>query len=457
MAGEEENLLSLSQVHEEAQRLPLPLFIEANENIVQHHRKWFDLFTEGKRHSQANGKEHLVAGAGGPDFRVFHMMLPVNDADFFAVIGNGERIFPLRHGLQEGICLLHDLGLFAGLVSRLRLFQQLLGIHIRKPFGEGIFQLPFDTLFFLQGLGDGIIVGQAENFISHCPLLLLQVTESAILLFDFLSKGFMVCHPLVILPAFERLPQGIEGRFAAGVEAKVLPYIFPFLHQLVMAFVGIHLRRKFLGVFGVHQPQERIHLPLAGRPAVIELPHFPLIGFMLVVFLQNGLPRQTSLVSFLIKFLNAVRTDTVIHMGHGNDGIRPLTVHIQLAVHLFQPEIQDFSLPFGGIDFLPLLLQSGEIFRRGLGQLISCQPFFPVLLCFGLFLLEKLTLFRPFLVLLLLLFHGFPFPGSRLPFRLVLVEIRAPLLHAILERLQFRGARRRLAIEGRRQFLAPFF
>ena len=38
VAGEEEDLLSFAQVHEEPQGFPLSFFIETNENIVQDHR-----------------------------------------------------------------------------------------------------------------------------------------------------------------------------------------------------------------------------------------------------------------------------------------------------------------------------------------------------------------------------------------------------------------------------------
>ena len=457
MAGEEENLLGAAEIHEEAEGLALALFVKADENIIKHDGERLNLFAKGKRHREANGQEYLVAGAGGPDFCLLHMVLPIDDADVFPVIGNREGVFPFRHGLQEFIGPFDDLRLPAGFISGLGFFQDFPGIHIGEPFGESIFQLPFDTLFFLQSLGDGVIIGQAENLISYRPLLLLQILQTCRFLFDFLSKRLVALHPLVVFAAFEDLPKRLKSRIAAGVETKVLLHILPILHQLVMLLVGIHLCRKFLGILRIDKAEEGIHFPLARRPAVIELLHLLLVLFVLVVLFLDGLPGQASLLGFLVELLDAIGADAIVHVGHGNNGIGPAAVHIQLAIHLLQAKVQDFPLPFGGVDFLPLLLQRREVIRRGLGQCISFEPIAPIFVGLLLLFFQKLAFFHPFPVLLLLLADRFFLPRSRLPFGLILVEIGALFLHQVLESLQTFYAGRRLSIEGVSQLFAlPF-
>lgn len=71
VAGEKENLLFLPQFHKEAESFPLPFFVKTDENVIQHNGQRFDLLSEGKSHGQADGKEYLVAGTGGPDFSFF--------------------------------------------------------------------------------------------------------------------------------------------------------------------------------------------------------------------------------------------------------------------------------------------------------------------------------------------------------------------------------------------------
>lgn len=58
-------------------------------------------------------------------------------------------------------------------------------------------------------------------------------------------------HPVIVLSAFQEVPEGLEFFIAACIEAQILLHGLPFLRQLVMMLVGIHLFREFFRIFAL--------------------------------------------------------------------------------------------------------------------------------------------------------------------------------------------------------------
>ena len=267
----------------------------------------------------------------------------------------------------------------------------------------------------------------------------------------------MFFHPLVVLACFQGMPKGFEFFFPTGIHTEVLFHSFPFLGNLVMVFVGVHFFCKFFRVSGVDQIQQCIHFTLAGGPAFVQFGHFLFVGGVLVILFLQRFPLQASAVVFFVNVGYAVGIDGIGKFRGCDDGLGPFSEGVQFGIDLFQPKVHDFPFPFGRVNFLPLFLESRQVFRSRPGKAVFRKPVIPGF--FGLipFFCKDAAFFFPVFMLLFLFPNGFLFPGNGLSFGLILVEAGSFLLHEIVEGLEFIHCFRRLAGEFFADLLAGCF
>ena len=199
--GEEEYLFFPAQIGQEADGFFLPLFIEADEDIVENDRHRFDLFGKGHGQTHADGQIYLVARAAAPFLFGNAPARPVDGIELPSVKTGLERIPALGHEVEIIAGLADYQRLANPFVIILGFAEHILGIQEGQPVIGLPVEFRFPVLLFLQQPSRFFALchltepfDDAASLFGHCGQFLFRIGYLAFIVCLFVFPGLAVVY-----------------------------------------------------------------------------------------------------------------------------------------------------------------------------------------------------------------------------------------------------------------------